>query len=68
MLMRIQERRKEKGLTQAELATLAGVSQSTVAGWETESYLPKAKDIPLLAKILGCTIDQLFASDGQTSA
>ena len=60
MLMVIREKRKEMGLTQTELAIRAGVSQSTIAAWETEVYLPRVRDLPLLAKVFGCTISELF--------
>lgn len=60
--MCIAEARKALGLTQAELGARVGVSQSVVSEWEKESYLPKARDLPLLARALECGIDALFAS------
>ena len=56
----IRERRKAAGLTQAEFATTLGVKQAAVAMWETDRSVPKTDALPLIAKTLGCTIDQLF--------
>lgn len=48
------------GLTQAELATKVSVTQSQVAQWERGAAMPNAAKLPLLAEVLGCTIDELF--------
>lgn len=60
MVMRIKEHRAQAGLTQVQLGTQMGVSQPTVAGWETEVALPKARELPRLARVLGCSINDLF--------
>ena len=60
MIMRIGELREQAGLTQRELGQRMNVLQSAVSSWETEISLPKARDIPRLAQVLGCTIDALF--------
>ena len=60
MLMRIRVLRTEINLTQAELAACAGVDCSTVNKWESEAALPKTRQLPMLARIFGCTIDELF--------
>ncbi len=62
-VMRIQELRKAAGLTQIELANHVGVMQSVISDWERESYLPKARDLPRLANVLGCTIQDLFVPE-----
>lgn len=49
------------GLTQSKLAALIGVEVSTVTKWETCTSYPRAEMLPELAKILGCTIDELYA-------
>lgn len=63
MFMRIKELRQKCGLDQAELAAQVGVAQPTVSGWEQEVYLPPTRKLPYLARVLGCTIDELFAQD-----
>ena len=58
--MRIAELRKSKGMTQKEIAELLLVSQQCVAGWETGARKPTTDKLPLLARALGCTIDELY--------
>lgn len=63
MIMRIRELRESASLTQLQLATEMGVKQNSVATWEKEIALPKARDLPLLAHVLGVRIDELFSPD-----
>lgn len=60
MIMRIKELRLERGLYQTELGANMGVGQSTVSEWERETALPRTRQLPLLAQVLGCSIDALF--------
>lgn len=53
--------RKAAGMTQAELAGKMGVNQATVAMWENETIWPSADKLPALARLLGCSIDALYA-------
>ena len=57
----IRKMRLARGLTQAKLAEALDVDTSTVTKWETGEAKPRADKRPLLAKILGCSIDELFA-------
>ena len=57
-------RRKEVGMSQAELAKCCGVSQAAVAAWEGGSKYPAAEKLPLIASALNCSIDDLFAAYG----
>lgn len=57
--------RKSNGLTQWDLAQMLGVSQTTVAMWETGANNPTAEKLPVLAEILGCTIDDLFGRESE---
>ncbi|MBO5939490.1 MAG: helix-turn-helix domain-containing protein [Clostridia bacterium] len=52
--------RKEKGLTQAELGVLLGVSNQAVSKWETEQTMPDVMLLPNLAKVLDVSIDALY--------
>ena len=61
--MRIRELRKAAGLTQTAFADNMGVTQTIVSDWENEVYLPKARDLPRMAAIFGCSIDSLFCID-----
>lgn len=56
---RLREIRKEKGLTQAELAQMIGVSPSSVKKWENGDVLPNIKIIASLGMALDITLDYL---------
>lgn len=53
--------RREKGLTQRELASLLGVSDKAVSKWERGECFPDITLIPPLAAYLGVTADELLA-------
>lgn len=63
MVMNIQRLRTENGLTQRELGARMGVDTTTVNKWESEIALPRARDLPRLAQVLGCSIGALFADE-----
>lgn len=52
--------RKHAGLKQKDIAEKMGVDRSTVTKWETSKAAPRASELPKLAKILNCTITELF--------
>lgn len=54
--------RERAGLTQKQLGELLGLGQSTVAMWETDESKPRADKLPELARVLGCTIEDLYGS------
>lgn len=58
--MTIEALRVSKSMTQEQLASEIGVARSTIAMWETGEAMPRADKLPELAKILGCSIDELF--------
>ena len=53
---RLKEARGEKGVSQAELATLVGVSRNTISSIETGQFNPTAK----LALVLCIALDKKF--------
>jgi len=57
---KVAELRKEKGLTQAELAEKLSLSPQAISKWENGESLPDITTLPLLADILGVTIDELL--------
>jgi transcriptional regulator with XRE-family HTH domain len=61
--MCIRDYRKAAGLTQTALADEIGVTQSIISDWENDVYLPNARQLPMLAKVLGCQIGDLFIDD-----
>lgn len=68
MLMRIRDLRIAINMSQCELAADCGVSQSVVSQWETGTTLPRTRQLPDLARVLGCSIDELFALEPASPA
>ena len=52
--------RTEKGISQAELGRLVGVSNKAVSKWETDEANPDISLLPRLAEIFGITTDELL--------
>ena len=67
-IMRIRELRKAAGLTQTELGDNMGVSQTIVSDWENEVYLPKARQLPDLARVLNCEINDLYVTEQEEAS
>ena len=57
---RIKEVRTEKGLSQAGLAQMVGVSRNTISSIETGQYSPTAKLALILALALDKKFEELF--------
>lgn len=64
---KIAQLRKEKNMTQMELADILGVSYQAVSNWERGNSMPDISKLPELVGLLGCSIDSLL-SDKQESA
>lgn len=58
--MMIAQLRKEKGMTQLELAEKMGVTDKAVSKWERDLSCPDINSLPNLAEILGVTVDELM--------
>ncbi len=63
----ITELRKEKGMTQAQLAEQMGVTDKAVSKWERDLSCPDISSVPKLAEILGVTVDQLMQGEKSSS-
>ena len=55
--------RREKGMTQEQLAGELGISYQAVSKWENELSSPDISALPLLADIFGVSIDALFGRE-----
>ena len=64
---RIAALRKEKGMTQLELAQQMGVTDKAVSKWERDLACPDIQTLPRLAQLFGITVDELMqgAAPGQ---
>ena len=60
--------RKEKGLTQEELASHMGVSPQAVSKWENDQTCPDISALPKLAKLLGVSVDELLSGKEELPA
>jgi len=54
------KKRKEKGITQDELANYIGVSKASVSKWETGQSYPDVTFLPQLAAYFNISIDELM--------
>lgn len=52
--------RKEKGMTQLDLAQQLGVTDKAVSKWERDLSCPDVNSLPKLAEVLGVTVDELM--------
>ena len=57
--------RKEKGMTQLELAQQLGVTDKAVSKWERDLSYPDVNSLPKLAEVLGVTVDALMQNNTQ---
>ncbi|MDN7121472.1 helix-turn-helix domain-containing protein [Nocardioides sp. ChNu-153] len=57
---RIAARRGELGMSRKDLAEVTGLSYPHIAQIETGYRLPSAKHQPMLSKVLGMSLDELF--------
>lgn len=55
--------RKEKKLTQEELASIIGVTKLTILRWENGERVPKADKAQLLADYFGVSVEYLLGFD-----
>ena len=59
----ISECRREKQITQEQLAEQLGITSKSVSKWETGNCLPDASKYKTLCEILGITINELFSGE-----
>jgi transcriptional regulator with XRE-family HTH domain len=57
---RIADLRKQKGMTQEQLANQVGVTAQAVSKWENDLSCPDISALPQLAEVLGVTTDELL--------
>ena len=57
---KLQTLRREKNLTQEQLAERLGVSRQAVGKWETDSAFPETEKLVRLAGLYGCSLDYLL--------
>ena len=56
----IEKLRTKADLSQVELAEALGITQGAVSQWENGAGFPTSDKLPKLAKLLNCSIDDLY--------
>ena len=60
---KLQELRKQKGITQEELAASLYVSRTAISKWESGRGYPNIESLKAIAKYFSVTVDELLSSD-----
>lgn len=63
--MNISKYRNEAAMSQRELARQLGVSNVAVHYWETKKTIPHLLNLQKMAKIFGCSVDDLIGEDAK---
>ena len=61
----IQKLRKEKKLSQEQLAQKCNVSRQTISRWESDEVLPDTNNLITLAKLFNVTLDSMVFDESQ---
>lgn len=61
----LKNKRMEKGLTQSQLAKIIGVGRVSITRYETGKDIPPMRKAIKIAKVLGCTLDELFGMEDE---
>ena len=59
-MLKLMLKRKEQGLTQSGLAEKVGVKPMTIYNYEAGIRKPTAEKLKEIAKVLGCSLDDLI--------
>jgi putative transcriptional regulator len=62
---RLREERARRNLTQADLATLVGVSRKTINTVENNIFIPSTVLALRLARALGTSVEEIFQLPGK---
>ena len=60
---KLQELRKQKGMTQEELAACLYVSRTAISKWESGRGYPNIDSLKAIAKFFSVTVDELLSTD-----
>jgi len=65
--MQFKKKRELTGMSQLEVATKLGISNTAVSMWESGSSKPRIDILIKLAELYNCTVDELLSSQSQAS-
>ena len=60
---RLYQLRKQKGLTQADVAEKLGISRQAVSRWEIGAAIPTLENIKILSELFGVSVEYLLGGD-----
>ena len=65
--MNVMKERRLRGAipTQREVAKILGIKESSISKWERGLSKPRADKLPMIAKLYGCTIEELLADTSE---
>ena len=59
----IQQLRKQKKITQEQLAEIMSVSRQTISRWEADEIIPELNKLVILSEMFSCKLDTLVKED-----
>ncbi len=65
IINRVKELRSARGWTQEELARAVGVSRQSINSIERDRYVPSLLLALTIARVFGCTTDEIFTLEPQ---
>lgn len=60
---KLQDLRKQKGISQESLAEIVGVSRQAISKWESGKAYPDINNLIILSELFNCSIDSLVKDD-----
>ena len=68
--MNVMKKRRLRGAipTQREVTKALGVQSAAVSKWENGLSKPRTSMLPAIAKLYGCTVDELLDDDSDKNA
>lgn len=58
--------RKQKGMTQQELANMIGITNKSISKWETGEGSPDINNLLILAKLLEVSVEEILEGEFKT--
>ena len=68
MVSTILNNRKDKGITQQELASITGINRSMISRLEKNNYIPTIEQLQTIAEALDFEVVDLFEEEEKSSA
>ena len=63
----LKKARKERNLSQNDVAAKLGISRQAISRWENGAAYPDIDNLTLLSEVYGISVDELLGTDRKTS-